>query len=1534
MPEALEWTDEKPKYNASGNVTNPEAWLDFEVAPIDWQLITVKDAKGDLPRSAMTDDFVPISTFVASSRSTLKRDRDHGTDLSPPSKRQRAETLTHPVEIDYVHPPVLNFGATWADNSCAYDAVATLMAWVTAEAPEEWLPRLKCWGSDGASILYSALDAHLSMTLAASLDVTAIRDSMRAFLHATAPATFVPGQYTVLHSVLSHLFNVNRCVAITTTQCKKSQTHDLHGAVGPRMRSSTAPVFEIEAQYAWDVADHRITGPLPLRFVPGLNTTVAIPPSADDDFNRYIRTLVLPSDWTKDTIAMVRLLAAIAPRNLTSIVFGRNGRAAWYVDMKTMWTSPTMDDLMAPVLTLTVFNAPREGLHFLFGRVPSSVGRPMSALLKAVHIKASAIVTDNWSDPTEPLGWRSEEDDEDSRVVMVADTLEIDLREGIRDLVKFIYFPSLVHLTLYTGRLRSGEWQTVERLLSDSASQLRTLRLYKGRYTESDTNFTNFYCHLTGLSTVIVHWALVSHLEGIHGLIFPGQVELIVEKYDANTAEEEEYERAAPVLHLPHWRRVAFKYMLPDGSGSQALQTQRLTQLRNKAGVPWIVFTVFEPRFCPDFRLDVIMSLLGHAVVGGTKLARTLRSSDYSISEEDIRGRSYPRDNIAAFRRREVLANELEQSLAECIAELAKLAELKNALTMRLRDLRALLSPIRRLGDDDLSCIFNHLALALDNPSDRAASFARTICKVCFRWNSVARRMVNVWTYLSLQHNRLPPTTRRSSRTSRWAHFSYQASLFSNAPVHVKWDHLSGFDELSHFASKCKGRLASLVVYMPWTDVDVLAKDGFCSLRRLDLVLFHSQCLGLAALGSMLRLEHLVLSGDGPSSGSDLENTFFCLPSLRHLSIDIDPPLPSSFIALSLAGSSLYLATLHIRTGLSIDCPPTAAHPIQLPSLVDLLLERSACALIWSIRTSGLKALGLRNVDVAEDLNGSLFEGLHAMLATAEETSQLTALSLSNVSTSLDREKAAIRPCLLQLANVTTILVAPGRSSNGLWDIADILAHMLTVGPKNLKALEFTAIELIEPQIDLGGCRIRKSSTRAVPTNSDVSPTQLPDASAYSDGVFYMGVDGLWRRAARQHSSALSAMGVVYACTSVRPTPFACALERFRNVLLRMGLGSYLDSSGPRLIRRHALLITTYITIAEHPAAIRKLEKGHQTVHVRSASDYRCMAMKASVIAPFVRELVIHHHELLAVGPAFTKVHTIDWCTKSAPSRSVDIQQRLPRFLSQFPSLVHLHMSARPYGLRDVDIGLQLASPGLRSLTISLKTMSSPFFLTESVAAYPDLRQLTISHHFFAQFSTFSAEYFRRNAPGITTLNFMQGLSWASLNDLLSVTPPMVTELGLGLFPANAYMKPLANTAADTLRRLRVLKVDMRRGNDNKRREWHSLADFLHTEREKGNLAALQKLRIRVMTKRMSAVALAGNWCFALFDSGDGLNMIDWHVWVHQALGKTCSLEIVVIVDFALNGKRADDLLDAREPKKDSWFETADLKRPRSTSGE
>lgn len=199
----------------------------------------------------------------------------------------------------------------------------------------------------------------------------------------------------------------------------------------------------------------------------------------------------------------------------------------------------------------------------------------------------------------------------------------------------------------------------------------------------------------------------------------------------------------------------------------------------------------------------------------------------------------------------------------------------------------------------------------------------------------------------------------------------------------------------------------------------------------------------------------------------------------------------------------------------------------------------------------------------------------------------------------------------------------------------------------------------------------------------------------------------------------------------------------------------------------------------------------YRKVHIRSEIDYRHLAMKAPVIARFVEELVIHTNGLVPFGSAFTNVHTIDWCTTSVPSFSPDVQIRLPHFLAQFPALQHLRMNSRPYGLRDVDLGLQMAAPRLRTLAVSCKTISLPFSLTESVAAYRNLRELTISHCFFAQFSTFTAEYFRRNAPALTTLNFMQGLSWASLNDLLAVTPPRVTELGVGLFPAKAYVKPL-----------------------------------------------------------------------------------------------------------------------------------------------
>ncbi|KAL1756213.1 hypothetical protein FB107DRAFT_211815 [Schizophyllum commune] len=453
-----------------------------------------------------------------------------------------------------------------------------------------------------------------------------------------------------------------------------------------------------------------------------------------------------------------------------------------------------------------------------------------------------------------------------------------------------------------------------------------------------------------------------------------------------------------------------------------------------------------------------------------TTLARTLRSVDSATAEQEIRANSYPTSDVRRFQHWAALSTELEQSLAECDTELTKLAEIKTALTARLNTLRSLQSPIRQLSDDDLSCIFDRLAHTLEDPSDRAAYFARTICKVCFRWNLVAHTLVNIWTYLRLQHNRLVPAAGRTLRRSQWAHFPYQVSLCRAAPIHVKWDYLGGFEDFSQLAGMWKDRFASLVIYMPWSNVSVLSEHNFRCLRRLHLVLFHSQGVGLAALGSLSHLENLRLCGDGPTGVARLEDAFFCLPSLRHLRVDMDPPLTSSYIEHSLAGSSLNLVTLHIKTGLIIDCPPTPAHPINLPRLIDLLLESNACSLLRSLRPSMLKVLCLRNVNVRDDLKGSLFEALHAMLATANAGSTLTSLSLGNVTTSAASEGPAVHLCLSLLSNVTTILVDPGLSTDDGWNIGDVVAHTLTV----------TADAAYMPNLQVatfGHCRTRASAS-------------------------------------------------------------------------------------------------------------------------------------------------------------------------------------------------------------------------------------------------------------------------------------------------------------------------------------------------------------------------------------------------------------------------------------------------------------------------
>ncbi|KAL1749527.1 hypothetical protein FB107DRAFT_294936 [Schizophyllum commune] len=280
-----------------------------------------------------------------------------------------------------------------------------------------------------------------------------------------------------------------------------------------------------------------------------------------DDFTRYLRTLVLPERWTTETEAFVKVLAAIGPRQLRALVLGKDAGSGWYTRLQEMWTPGTMDAMLASVTHITFWNASQKGLHFVLNRVPPTVGNAMHSRVKTLEIRKDAR-TNFWSDPESPG-----EPDEETLSVSAA-ALDIDLCPGIMSRIEHLCFPFLSTLTLRTGMTFRGEWQIVQRLLMDSAPSLRVLRLYmwdNGGEADMETlldgpdTFEGFIsCTLPELSRVVVQWTVINQLQGFSDLVGMGQVELVVDKYDANVAGNAEFDLATPVLPQTHWKKIIF----------------------------------------------------------------------------------------------------------------------------------------------------------------------------------------------------------------------------------------------------------------------------------------------------------------------------------------------------------------------------------------------------------------------------------------------------------------------------------------------------------------------------------------------------------------------------------------------------------------------------------------------------------------------------------------------------------------------------------------------------------------------------------------------------------------------------------------------------------------------------------------------------------------------------------------------------------------------------------------------------------------
>ncbi|KAI5821703.1 hypothetical protein K523DRAFT_382738, partial [Schizophyllum commune Tattone D] len=107
--------------------------------------------------------------------------------------------------------------------------------------------------------------------------------------------------------------------------------------------------------------------------VPGLNITVPISESMQDELNRYLREVVFPDQWTRSSASFVKVLAAMKPLGVETLVLGgRRMRTDWFDDLQVVWEPSTMDDLIAAVKTVVFLEPTQSGLHFVLTRKPST----------------------------------------------------------------------------------------------------------------------------------------------------------------------------------------------------------------------------------------------------------------------------------------------------------------------------------------------------------------------------------------------------------------------------------------------------------------------------------------------------------------------------------------------------------------------------------------------------------------------------------------------------------------------------------------------------------------------------------------------------------------------------------------------------------------------------------------------------------------------------------------------------------------------------------------------------------------------------------------------------------------------------------------------------------------------------------------------------------------------------------------------------------------------------------------------------------
>lgn len=142
--------------------------------------------------------------------------------------------------------------------------------------------------------------------------------------------------------------------------------------------------------------------------IPGLSFTMLIPGNKVDlplrliltgrteatreALDRYVRTLILPTRWTQGAAAFLKVVAAMAPSGVRTLVLGgRNQQQAWYAQLWQAWVPATMDPLLKSVGTLVFHEPTREGMHFIFRRRPTGDGPALSETVRTVKVQPGVV---------------------------------------------------------------------------------------------------------------------------------------------------------------------------------------------------------------------------------------------------------------------------------------------------------------------------------------------------------------------------------------------------------------------------------------------------------------------------------------------------------------------------------------------------------------------------------------------------------------------------------------------------------------------------------------------------------------------------------------------------------------------------------------------------------------------------------------------------------------------------------------------------------------------------------------------------------------------------------------------------------------------------------------------------------------------------------------------------------------------------------------------------------------------------------------